>query len=122
MRGSVTGTSASEYLNKALRVLVVFTDGTTTVQKVYAPFAGATLTYKAKNTTDVTAIDASAGKVGTDLGEFDIPANDTTAYPMVASVYVYFEGEDANCKSKNLKATLDELNVELEFGLIQAEY
>ena len=32
-------------------------------------------------------------------------------------VYMWYEGEDAACKSENVTATLDELTVNLEFKL-----
>ena len=115
---SVTGTSYSGELNKSLRVLVK--SGTTA--KVFAPVSGATLSYNYKGATAVTAISSAAteGHVPAAsqsfLGNHTIPAYGDT--PTQIDIYVYFEGEDANCKSTNLDVTsLDTLNVSVKFGL-----
>lgn len=44
-----------------------------------------------------------------------IPANSTNS-PIEVSIYVYYEGEDANCKSSNITASLDTLALEVVFG------
>ena len=122
---SVSGSTNSGELNKALRVLVK--SGTTA--KVFAPISGATATYTVvtsvgnpNTTSSVTAIDSSAteGHVPAAsqsfLASHDIPAFASTE-PTQVDIYVYFEGEDANCKSANLVASLDTLQVSVKFGL-----
>ena len=126
VKAAFTGQSqTSANLDKALRVLVK--SGSTVA--IYAPFSGATLSYNVctayandtATTTATTAIDAS----GTDghiaaasqafLSNHEIPAY-TSNSPTEIKIYIYFEGEDANCKSTNLAATLDTLSVEVKFG------
>jgi hypothetical protein len=36
-------------------------------------------------------------------------------------IYLWYEGEDANCKSENVTTTLDELTVNVEFKLVTLE-
>lgn len=113
---------ANKAVENSLRVLVVVSDGTTTVAKTYAPVKDidsgtTTMTYKWKNTTNVTALDATAAE-GYDLttGITTIPNTDAAAISVTA--YVYFEGEDANCKSTNISGiTTNTLSVTLRLGL-----
>ena len=119
------GTSNSGELDKALRVLVK--SGSTV--KVFAPVSGATATYTvvtavgSPNTTQsVTAIDSSASEghvpytAQSFLTGFTVPAYSAEATQV--DVYVYFEGEDANCKSTNLNVqSLDTLQVSVKFSL-----
>lgn len=117
----------SENLNKALRVLVRLSSDASTA-KVYSPvyaaagYSVATTagTYAAATKASVTPIDASGanGLIATASQEFledqVIPANDGN--PLQIDVYLYFEGEDPNCISNNLTATLDSINVSVTFG------
>ena len=123
---------SSANLDKALRVLVK--SGSSAL--VYAPFAGATLSYQVctavSNDTPtkqaVTAINPNAAAVqngdpnpGKDqvlLTDHSIPAFSSDS-PVKIDVYLYIEGEDENCKSANLTATLDNLNVSVRFGTAQ---
>lgn len=121
----------SENLNKALRVLVKLNGAATA--KVYSPvyaaanYSVATSAGKydieqpgAATRATVTPINASGtnGLIATASQEFledqVIPANDGT--PLQIDVYLYFEGEDPNCISDNLTATLDSINVSVTFG------
>ena len=118
----VTVSGATKAVENSLRVLVVVSDGSTTVAKTYAPVKNIdsstpTMTYKWKNTTEVTALDATASE-GYDLttGITTIPSTDASAISVTA--YVYFEGEDANCKSTNISGiTTNTLSVTLRLGL-----
>ena len=116
-------------LNKALRVLVKKNGAATA--KVYSPvyaaedYSVATTAGKysgegAATKADVKPIDASDtnGLIALASQEFladeAIPANNGT--PLQIDVYLYFEGEDPNCISNNLTATLDSINVSVTFG------
>ncbi|MBR4768788.1 MAG: hypothetical protein IK088_07410 [Lachnospiraceae bacterium] len=120
----VVVTGADKKIENSLRVLVVVTDGTTTVAKTYAPVIDVdggttTLSYKWKNTDSVTALDATDAE-GFDLttGITSIPAY-TTANPIEADIYIYFEGEDANCMSANIAGiTTNDLAVTVRFGIV----
>lgn len=108
----VSGNTSSADLDKSLRVLVK--SGNDVV--IFAPFEGATLSYNVHGDTATAAIDASAVLVNK---KFDT----AVTYPAYVStsahevkVFVYFEGEDQNCKSANLAETLDKLSLELVFG------
>lgn len=115
----------SEDLNKALRVLIKVA-GTEAADyqtaKVFAPIQGASTEYGVYNgtatKTTVTPNAYNAANVSF-LTNQTIPAS--TGTPLAVEIYVYYEGEDANCKSANLTATLDQLEVAVQFGTIQAQ-
>ena len=122
---ATTTTSNSTDLNKSLRVLIKLHDNNASA-KIYTPFGGDTSynvataagTYTAQQRTAVTAIDSSAnsGLVNTSfLANQDIPAYSSNS-PLRIDVFLYFEGEDSDCKSANLAETMDTLQVEVKFG------
>lgn len=112
VKATAAGNTSSADLDKSLRVLVKSGNDVA----IFAPFAGATLSYNVHGDTATTAIDASAVLVNK---KFDTavtyPAYVGTSAHEV-KVFVYFEGEDQNCKSANLAETLDKLSLELVFG------
>ncbi len=121
---SVTGLSASGDLDKALRIGVKVGSAN---MVILAPFAGATASYSVNGSTATTA---QVGLIAPAVAETpatteyyanldtgftgNIPAVTTDA-PVTVSIYTWFEGEDANCKSDNVKAPLDTLNVSVTF-------
>jgi hypothetical protein len=114
---NVAGNDKSAELNKSLRV------GIEIGSKFYifAPISGATTSYYVNaSSTATSAIDSSASThdapmtVATGLGS--LPGNKADGTPVF--VYMWYEGEDANCKSDNITSTLDELTVNLEFKLV----
>lgn len=115
---SVTSSASVLAIDNSLRVLVVV--GSTAY--VYAPVINAgggttTLSYNYKETTPVTALNATAQE-GYDksTGITTIPNTDADA--INAKIYIYFEGEDANCKSTNISGiTVDTLTVTVNFGI-----
>ena len=127
---TVTGVTSSGELDKALRVLIV--SGSNSL--VYAPVSGATLSYSVceavgQAKTAVSAIDPAAetdndqhaGRDKTLLSSVSIPSYSSTGNgsTLQIDVYLYFEGEDAACKSANLVTTLDTLSVTVKFGTVQ---
>lgn len=110
-----TTTSNTTNLNKSLRVIVYLNDGTNTFSKIFAPISGADATYNVKNATSVTPV--ASGVKNTSTGLVNIPAyaSDGTG-AITASIYVFFEGEDSNCKSANLASVIDTLDIEVVFG------
>jgi hypothetical protein len=75
------------------------------------------MSYKFKNTTDVSALDATAA-AGYDKTTSTTTIGNTDATAVKAQVYVYFEGEDANCKSTNISGiTTNNLSVTVNFGI-----
>lgn len=109
---AVAGATTSAELDKSLRVSIVI--GSETF--IYAPYDGATLEYYVKGDSEkTTAISARNQFVNTETAITTIPAN-STSNPIEAAVYLYFEGEDANCKSANITSTLDQLQLTLIFG------
>lgn len=114
---NVAGNNTSTDLNKSLRVGIEIGGKF----YIFAPIQGATLTYYVNAaSTATTAINSSASThdapmaVATGLGS--LPGNKANGTPVY--VYMWYEGEDANCKSDNITATLDELTVNLEFKLV----
>ncbi len=109
---TASGSVNSVNLNKALRVLIK--QGANS--KIFAPFGG-TLSYNVNGSATATdAVNASGAKENTELvASLAYPGISTTA-PLAIDVYVYFEGEDENCKSENIVANLDTLNIIVQFG------
>lgn len=113
-------TTNTPELNAALRVAVKVGDTIT----IYAPVTGATLTYMVGGSdsgTEVTAIEVPDDYiVDTPQNVTSIPAITTAkADALEVDVFLYFEGEDLNLKSVNLKETLDTLNVSIALGIVK---
>lgn len=114
---TVTGVSGSENLDKAIRVGIKLNDQDVLI---FAPVAGATLSYKVDGTISVTAIDSSASgttAINTVTGITEIPASDTG---LTAKIFVWYEGEDAACISNNVTDSLDNLEVSVVFTTAEA--
>jgi hypothetical protein len=118
---SVTGSSGSVNLDKSLRVGVAIGGKF----YIFAPnYSGAGedvpadyYVYNGSSTTGtnikITALPAN-GVAYTDITS--IPGVTTDA-PVQADVYLWYEGEDPNCKSENITSTLDTLVVSFKFEL-----
>lgn len=121
----VTGASStgSAVLDKALRVAIVVGGGT----YIYAPFATANVSYNvggsSTSTTAVAVTDTANFITNTETaltGTGAIPAfTKALGETVEADVYIYFEGEDPNCKSANVVANMDTLTVEITFGITE---
>ena len=120
---SVTGTTSSPELDASLRIGVQIGNS---AMVILAPYAAATASYNVNGSTETTAnrglVEAGNTPVASynanvDLGQMTIPAVTGTA--LETKIFLWFEGEDANCKSDNVKATLDELTISVEIGLIE---
>ena len=114
----VTVEGAANKIDNSLRVLVVV--GSTAY--IYAPVIDqasgtTTMSYKFKNTTAVTALNATTA-AGYDKTTSTTSIGNTNDSAVKAQVYIYFEGEDANCKSTNI-AGIDttNLSVSINFGI-----
>ena len=110
---TVTGADATHYLDKSLRVGVKMSTSDTIM--IFAPVDGATLSYYCNGATSVTAIDSSSSAttpVNTNTGVTSIPASDNG---LSATIYVWFEGEDAACISNNVTVLLDTITVSVQF-------
>ena len=121
-----SATSNSVALNKALRIGVL--QGSTFC-KIFAPYAPdyapvapatveytTTTTYSVAGSTSVTAVTDTSSPVVL-VSNTAIPAyTDAGTNALEFSFFAYFEGEDANCKSANLVASLDELAVSFVLG------
>lgn len=117
---NVAGNTTSTELNKSLRVGIEIGGKF----YIFAPISGATPTYYVNAASSATtATDSSAST-------HDAPMTVATALTSLPGVkqdgtpvyvYMWYEGEDANCKSDNITATLDELTVNLEFKLVTLE-
>lgn len=117
---NVTGSEISTDLNKALRVGIEIGNKF----YIFSPCAGATNSYYVNaGSTATAAIDSSSSThdspmtVATALSS--LPGVKQTGTPVY--VYMWYEGEDENCKSENVTATLDELTVNVEFKLVTLE-
>lgn len=110
-----TSGSGSGNLNKALRVLMVIYDGTGAAKDsfIYAPMDGYDNSIKYKNGSSLTLI---AHNTAHDVdGITTIPNTDANA--LKVEMYMYYEGEDTNCKSSNVAAIpIDTLEVSAKFS------
>lgn len=107
-------TTTSESLDKSIRVGVKVG----TEFYVYAPLADTNFTLTAKYITDNKTLIEKVGASSDNADQFTltnntIPANDNDC--IKAEIYLWFEGEDENCKSTNITATLDNLGVTVDF-------
>ncbi len=117
VEATLPSSAGSEALDPAFRVAIKI--GSEVF--IYGPVPGAESTYNvAGDTTDgavtLTALPTTSSPTATAITS--IPGNAaTTANAVEVQVFMYFEGEDAACKSANLTASLDEISVKLGFGL-----
>lgn len=113
---SVTATTtdtASANLDKSLRVGIFMKESGTFY--IYAPVTGYTTTYYVNAGSVATTPIAGSTATATDLTK--LPAANAAGTPV--EVYLWYEGEDENCKSDNARATaLDNISVEIAFELV----
>jgi len=118
---AITGNTNSAELDKSIRVGLMVDDS---FKDIYAPLSGATTSYTVGGTggTSVSAIDVSGANDSNKVCDnINIPAYTTNGASAIKfSVFVYFEGEDANHKSANIQNTLDTLA--LSFSLRNANH
>lgn len=110
---SVSGTSSSPELDKALRLAVVYNSNAT----IFGVVSGYTASYTVNGNSSVSAQDGSGSNKIDVASNVDVPvytAAGTNALRF--DVYLYFEGEDAACKSSNITSTLDTLAISFKFG------
>ena len=121
-----TGKTASTLLNKSLRVVVK----TSTTTIVFAPgyessVAGTTFNYVESVTMNTatppvaTAVEkeaftATSLRTGTDFTDAQI-FGALTSEAIPVEVYLYYDGEDENCTTKNAM-NIDNLQVSIQFG------
>lgn len=105
----------SDNLDKALRVGVKIDNSVL----IFAPLYNSNQTYKVTNNVagsnygdDITAY-TSETAIGTAADTLAIPGVNATG--MEVDVYIWFEGEDTNCKSDYLTTVLDTYNFDITF-------
>jgi hypothetical protein len=112
----------STNLDKALRVGIKVSGDTKTT--IFAPVAGADEKNNITNNTagssykEVTPVAASAtgtATTATGINNAAVSLPAVTANGLEVDVYVWFEGEDTNCKSDNLTAVLDSYQIDITF-------
>ena len=116
---TLQGSGEAQALDKALRVGVQVSGDTKAT--IFAPVANSsTASYKvtgdaagtAESLKEVTPI-AGGTATGLNAAKVNLPA--VTADGLAVDVYVWFEGEDANCMSDNLAATLNAYQIDITF-------
>jgi hypothetical protein len=120
LKANVTATlqeSQAQDLDKALRVgIKVNTDAKATI---FAPVTGSTTgTYKvAGSTSGATFVEVTPYAADTDvaINAADVSLPKVTAAGLPVYVYVWFEGEDVNCKSDNLSEALNSYQIDIKF-------
>lgn len=100
----------TQELSKALRVGVMVGSNF----YIYAPVTGYTATYKVGDGTSGISVSPKASTTATvDTSVISFPAN--TADGLQVDVYMWYEGEDAACKSSNIVSSLEANNVTITF-------
>lgn len=117
----VDGTSGSGELDKALRVGVQIGGKF----YIFAPVEGADTTYFVNASGSATnAIDSHSSHTADGVAYTMTEPTALTSLPNRASdgtpvyIYMWYEGEDENCKSDNITANLDTLTVNVRFSLL----
>jgi hypothetical protein len=116
---ALQGNGAAQDLDKALRVGVKVAGDTKAT--VFAPVANSTTTaYKVTGDTAGTAnslveVTPIAGGTATSINAAAVDLPKVTEDGLAVDVYVWFEGEDANCMSDNLAATLNAYQIDITF-------
>lgn len=122
VEAKVSGGAAAQNLSKALRVGVLF-DGSTNPY-IYAPVTGYTASYTVQKAAGAYSNAEGARATVAPLA-YNTRSHDTTVTSIPAStsnglhveVFIWFEGEDAACISNNIQATMETLDVTVEFAL-----
>ena len=104
--------SSSANLNNSIRVAVKYSTAAPSIFRM----SGGTQNYQVNGNTSTTATAAGDGLSIAVPGISSIPKSTDT--PIQIKVYIWFEGEDANCKSSNVTASLDQLQVSLQFTAV----
>ena len=106
---ATTTDTGSANLNKALRVGIKLNSNF----YIFNPLGGTSSYYVDAGNTPTTTIPGNTATV-TDLAS--LPAVGSPGTPV--HVYIWYEGEDVNCKSDNaLATTLDKISVQIDFEL-----
>ena len=112
-------TATAQDLDKAIRVgIKVSGDNKATI---FAPVTGSTTTaYKvtgdaAGTTASLVQVTPNAGGTGVAINAADVTLPKVTDDGLEIDVYVWFEGEDINCKSDNLAETLNSYQIDITF-------
>ena len=119
----IDGLSGSKTLDAALRVGVKIKD----TFYIYAPISDSTNTYYVGTSHATVAtqtlasgsseLNADGTAVYNTISDLDkLPAFTATGHPV--EIYLWIEGEDANCTSNNITTSLDNLSVSVNFSLI----
>lgn len=109
---ATAGTSNSTALNSSLRVGIKLNSQF----YIYAPVTGYTTSYYVAAGNTATAPIAGTTATATDLAT--LPAANAAGGGAPVQVYIWYEGEDAACKSDNATATaLDNIQVSITFSL-----
>ena len=123
VEAKVGDAAPAQVLSKALRVGIK-TEGSSNIY-IYAPVTGYTASYTVQpsvgaytDTGRITVAPIAGTTISKDTSVTSLPAN--TANGTHVAVYVWFEGEDANCISDNIQATLEQLSINVVFGYTAA--
>jgi hypothetical protein len=112
--------SGSTELDKSLRVGIKVND-VATDYRVFAPLTGADASYNVTNNEAGSAYTATAASWYSASSDYQYVNSGAITIPNVnknglkVDVYVWFEGEDTHCNSKNLTATLDRYKISIDF-------
>jgi hypothetical protein len=116
---TLQGNGSAQALDKALRVGVKVAGDTQAT--IFAPVANSTTdSYKVTGdaggtTANLATVTPIAGGTATGLNAAAVNLPAVTADGLAVDVYVWFEGEDVNCMSDNLAATLNAYQIDITF-------
>jgi len=115
---TLQGGAAAQDLDKAIRVgIKVKGDSKATI---FAPVSGSTTTaYNVTGTTaggSVASVTPNAGGSAVAVNAAAVTLPKVSDPGLEVDVYVWFEGEDVNCKSDNLAETLNDYQIDITFS------
>ena len=100
-------------LNKALRVAIKTTTNGSTTWKYFAPLADNGTTFTNVTGAELSATESQAVVIGDGTGTTLGTLVKTT--PAIVEVFVYYDGQDANCKTENLATSVDDLAITIVY-------
>lgn len=101
-------------LNKSLRIAIKTTTGGATTWNYFAPLADAGTDFTCVTGNALTATEAQTVKIGTAANGTALGTLVKTT-PAVVEVFIYYDGQDENCKTDNLATSVDTLNVTIVY-------
>jgi hypothetical protein len=104
----------TEALNKSLRIAIKTTTNSTTTWNYFAPNADNGTTFTCVTGEALTATEAQTVKIG-NAANGTVLGTLVKTPPAIVEVFIYYDGQDENCKTDNLAMNVDTLTVTIVY-------